>query len=167
MADDTRNILEGRRGYSCRAAAEAFGIVLRSGVENDRPQDPDPRVVHWQRFIDWCTKAGRNLGVLENDAERGGNEHVSIIETDDFYYKATFPSRAGYHVTIEPDDGIEFNNSLPLDYLERQALQAELFGVPCELLGVMGASDRFQLVVAQRRVIGHPFGSGFVFAWTL
>lgn len=156
MDDDTQNILEGRRGYSCRAAADAFRVFLSSDAADDRPQDPDSGVVQKQHFYRWVSIIGRNLPVTHLIGSRPGREHHVLALNSNTVLKTTFPSRAGYHVTIDPDDGIEFNNSLPLDYLERQALQAELFGVPCEFLGVMGASHRFQLVVAQQRVIGEP-----------
>ncbi|MEZ4458947.1 MAG: hypothetical protein R3E66_04320 [bacterium] len=155
MNDDARRIFASSPRYTCGAAAAAFALCLRPDQADEQPRDPDPGVLQKQSFLRWCREQHLDLGDIDLEGFQIGNEH-HVVGDDRFFYKVTFPSAAGYHVSISPEDGIEFNNSLPIDYLRRQALQTELFDVECDFVGIIGLPYRYQLLTRQQRVVGEP-----------
>jgi hypothetical protein len=121
---------------------------------------PDGEIDEWsiydeslRRLVNWAEEAGcffENLQPLKE----GGREHdLTFIEDGAFWLKFTKPSAAGYVISFDLN-APRLEPALPVEYLDRLALQNSLFADCITFVGVAGTRLKPRILTRQPHVKG-------------
>jgi hypothetical protein len=138
---------------SLESAIAEFGGGLSSNGTGDGDEDPPDYADCFRSLKD----KARELGVLYDrwqPAVEGGREHdLTYDESSGSYLKFTKPAKAAYVVNF--DLGYpSLAPSLPVEYLERQALHNPIFADTIRFVGVAGDSYFRRIVTRQPHIRG-------------
>ncbi len=138
---------------SLESAIDDFRRVLPSNGEVNGDEDPTDYAEYF-RSIEAET---RRLGILYDGLQpvvEGGREHDLIFDdATNTVLKFTKPAKAAYVVSFEFGSP-RLIPSLPVQYLERQALHNELFADDVRFVGVGGDVYKRRIITRQNRITG-------------
>jgi hypothetical protein len=134
--------------------------VIHDFAECLRPDGPDGEIDEWsiydenlRRLVRWAEQAGCFFENLQPLRE-GGREHdLTFIEGADLWLKFTKPAAAGYVVSFEFGSPA-LQSALPLEYLERLALQNDLFADTVSFIGIGGDRRQPRIITRQPHMAG-------------
>jgi hypothetical protein len=109
----------------------------------------------------WARENGRLINPADYlpHAVRGGEEHRLWPDIDcGRYWKATYPGCAGFTVIASAESGglPDLTPALPLEYLERLALQNRVLGDDIRLERVAMEGNKMAVVTSQPIIVGQP-----------
>lgn len=152
-----------RPGGDAESALESAACHLRA---SPRPAGASPsrerELLRGRQARDLFAWARENDCLIEPASYRGlvedcGQEHrVWLDEQRQRYFKATFPGRFGFSVTVVPGAEPGLVWATPLEYLERLLLHNAIFGDEIRLEGIGGEDDGLAVVSSQPNIKGGP-----------
>lgn len=137
------------------AAFRAAARFLRGdeGADRHGAQGPERREREQARIAEWALAQGRLIHDSDLDAvpliSNSTSEHeVRGRPTDQRVLKKTWPGFFG-QIPVWREGRVEREPALPSEYLDRQALQNEVFGSDLRLEGV-NISERPSMIIGER-----------------
>lgn len=141
------------RDRSLHEVIHDFGKCLRSDGPYDEIDEWSVYDETLRRLVRWAEQAGCFFEGLQPLRE-GGREHdVTFLGDADQWLKFTKPAAAGYVVSFESGSPA-LKPALPLEYLERLALQNELFADSVSFVGVGGDRKQPRIITRQPHLAG-------------
>lgn len=132
---------------------EEFGERLRPGGSYGEIDEWSVYDESFRRLQAWAEENGCHYERLQ-PLKEGGREHdLTFDPASSSWLKFTKPSAAGYVVSVD-FDAPELRPALPLEYLQRLALQNEIFADDVSFVGIAGAKHDFRIVSRQSDIVG-------------
>jgi hypothetical protein len=159
MDDETTGLPE-QAGRNAESALESAARYLRASPRPAGMSAAREREMFCRRqirdLLAWAQEDGRLIepAVCTALAEPGGREHrVWLDESQQLYFKTTYPNRFGFSVIAGPEFP-ELVAATPLQYFERLLLQNTLFGDQIRLEGVTIEHTGVVVVTSQPNITG-------------
>lgn len=151
--NETAPLPEPDRDRPLLEVIEEFGERLRPGGSHGEIDEWSIYDESFRRLQVWAEESGCHFPGLQ-PLKEGGREHdLTFDPVSSSWLKFTKPSAAGYVVSLDfgqPD----LCPALPLDYLERLALQNRIFADDVSFVGIAGAKHDFRIVTRQSDIPG-------------
>ena len=132
---------------------EEFGERVRPGGSYGEIDEWSVYDESFRRLQSWAQESGCHYTSL-HPLKEGGREHdLTFDSASSSWLKFTKPSAAGYVLSFDFGSPA-LRPALPLEYLERLALQNEIFADDVSFVGIAGAKHDFRIVTRQSDIVG-------------
>lgn len=121
---------------------------------DEQLDDPEESIAQRVAFFEWARAEGLTTAAAGVDEfVEGGREHLIRELSNGKILKATIPPGMGYHVDFDDKPEL-YPNQHPLRYLQRFVDMQEVWAFETELIGVVGSSSLFSIIISQNMLKG-------------